>query len=456
MIQRVLVLLLTSLLALTLLPAAGQSLRPSTQLGGSASAQPRGSSQPAQTGDYIVAVVNSEPITNFEVRARMVRVEQQMSQQGAAMPPRTELARQVLERLINEKAQLQQAVEDGIKIDTAQIDQAEQNVAQQNQITVAELDRRLTQEGVSLTQFRDDLRNQLLLSRLRDREVEPRVKVSDAEVDQFIRDKQGVSDVATMQINLAQVLVAVPENATPAQVVALAARAQLVLQRAKAGEDFAALVNEFSDAPDHSNGGQLGMRMADRYPPLFVDAVKNLPIGAVAGPIRSGAGFHILKVVEKSQAGLPGVTVTQSHARHILLRPGPQLSESDAIARLADFKKRVESGQADFAALAKQYSQDGSATEGGDLGWVNPGQFVPEFEDAMNGLAPGQLSAPIVSRFGVHLIQLLGRREATLSQTEQREIARNLVRNQKLDEEFTRWAQEIRDRAYVEYRDPPQ
>ena len=197
------------------------------------------------------------------------------------------------------------------------------------------------------------------------------------------------------------------------------------------------------------------MRSADRLPPLFVEATKNVRTGGIAAIVRSGAGFHVLKVIEKRQAGLPSVQVVQTRVRHILLRPGPQLSESAAVARLADWRKRVEAKDADFAALAREFSQDGSAREGGDLGWANPGQFVPEFEEVVNGLAPGQMAPPVVSRFGVHLIQVLERREATLSEREQRDMARNLVREKKLDEAFNLWAQEVRGRAYVEIRQPP-
>ena len=191
------------------------------------------------------------------------------------------------------------------------------------------------------------------------------------------------------------------------------------------------------------------------YPALFTEATRTLAAGGIAGPLRSDAGFHILRVVEKRQASLPGMTVTQSRARHILLRPGPQLSESAARERLADFRRRVLARQADFAALAREFSQDGSARNGGDLGWASPGQFVPEFEEVMNGLQPGQISEPLISRFGVHLIQLLERRETTLSAREQREIVRNLVREKKLDEAYQTWAEELRGRAYVELREPP-
>ncbi len=442
--------------ALTPLAGHAQGLRVAPQIGASRTSPAAQPSGPRQA-DYIVAVVNSEPITNNEVRARLVRVEQQMTQQGGALPPRQQLAGQVLERLISEKAQLQLARETGVKVDEVTVDQAEQNVARQNQIEVPELRRRLAADGIALAQFREELRNQLLLTRIRDREVEPRVKVSDLEVDQFIQEQQGSNDLSTMELNLAQVLVAVPEGATSAQVAALQAKAERALARVRAGEDFARVAREMSDAPGvASSGGQMGLRPVDRYPQLFINAVQTLPDGGLSGIIRSGAGFHVLKVIEKRQAGMPGVHVTQSRARHILLRPTAQLSESAARERLADFRKRVLSGTADFAQLARENSQDASARSGGDLGWANPGLFVPEFEDAMNDLQPGEVSEPLVSRFGVHLIQLLERRQATLSQREQRDIARNLVREKKLEEAYTAWVQEVRGRAYVEFREPPQ
>ena len=411
-----------------------------------------------RAADFIVAVVNSEPITNNEVRSRMVRFEQQLAQQGSPLPPRAELARQVLERLISEKAQIQLARENGIKADDAMVDTAEQNVARQNQMTVDELRRRLRESGIDVNLFREDLRNQILVSRLRDRELESRVRVSEPEIDQFLRDQQGhTNDLATLELNLAHILVAVPENATDAQVAPLAQKAQQLLARARAGEDFVKLARENSDAPGAATtGGVIGVRTADRYPPLFVEATRDLRPGGVSDVVRSAAGFHIIKVLEKRQGGLPGVNVTQTHARHILLRPAADLTEAQAKARLAEAKKRIEARQADFADVAREMSQDASAKNGGDLGWANPGLFVPEFEDVLNSLTPGQISEPVTSRFGVHLIQLLERRQAQLTQREQREIARNLVREKKLDEAYTSWAQEVRGRAYVEYRDPPQ
>ena len=410
---------------------------------------------PVQQADSIVAVVNSEPITRNELRMHITRAAQQLAQQNTPMPPESVLAQQVLDNLITEKALLQQARDTGIKVDDLLVDQAEANVARQNGMDTAQLRRRLAADGLSLERFRTDLRNQLLLTRLRERDVDGRVKVSDLDIDQFIREQQASGDPAGAEINLGHVLVLVPENASPAEVATLQAKAQGIADQARKGDDFAALARAFSNAAEGAAGGALGLRAADRYPTLFVDSTQALPVGGIAGPVRSPAGFHILKVLERERAGVPGAQVTQSHARHILLRPSPQLSESAAAARLAEYKQRIQSGQADFATLAREHSQDGSAKEGGDLGWANPGQFVPEFEEALNALAPGQIGGPLVSRFGVHLLQLIERREATLTQREQREAARNVVREKKLDEAYTNWVRDVRARAYVELREPP-
>lgn len=442
--------LLLALACAAQLPAAAQ-LRPASQLGSAGA--PGGGVRPA---DYIVAVVNSEPITNNEIRARLVRYEQQLAQQGAALPPREQLGREVLERLISERAQLQLAREGGLKVEESQVDGAEQNFARQNGLGVAELHRRLQADGVSPASFREDLRNQLLVARLREREVDQRVRVTDQEVEQFLRDQQTNADPAALELNLAHVLVALPDNPTEQQVRDARAKAERVRDRARAGEDFARLARESSDAAGAaSNGGQLGVRSAERLPTVFVDAVRNLQEGAVTDVFRSGAGFHVVKVIERRQAGMPGLAVTQTRARHILLRTTPQLSASAARDRLAEFKRRIEAGQADFAQLAGEHSQDATAANGGDLGWTNPGTFVPEFEEAMNALAPRQIAGPVVSRFGVHLIQVMERRVGQLTAREQRDIARALVREKKLDEAYVQWARDVRGRAYVEFREPP-
>jgi peptidyl-prolyl cis-trans isomerase SurA len=448
-------------LALLLAGAAAFAVPASAQLRvppQSGSSRPPAQESGPRAADYIVAVVNSEPITNNEVHARLLRFQQQLAQQGTPMPSRDELSRIVLERLVSERAQLQLARENGIRADDITVDQAELSFARQNQVDLPELHRRLALDGVSRASFREDLRNQLLLSRLRDREVDQRVRVSAQEVEQFLREQQASpADASQVDLNLAQVLIAVPENASEPEVQALRAKADNALRRARAGEDFAVVAREMSQAVGaETNGGQFGLRPAERYPQLFLDAVQGLPEGGVSAVVRSGAGFHVIKVVERRQGGMPGATVTQSHSRHILLRTGAQLTEAAARTRLAEYKRRIESRAASFEQLAREFSQDASSSRGGDLGWTNPGQFVPEFEESLNALQPGQIADPVTSRFGVHLIQLLERRQATLSARDQREVARNVVREKKLEEAFTQWTQEVRGRAYVEYREPPQ
>jgi len=393
-------------------------------------------SLPAPVGtrqvDFVVALVNSEPITNSELQGELQRVQQQFALQRRPLPDKNELARQVLERLIGDQIQLQLAKQSGIRIDEAAVDLAEQNVARQNQLSVADMRRQLVAEGVSMPQFRTQLRNQLTLTRLRERELEPRGRVTELEIDQYLREAQSNSGPTTQQINLAQILVVVPDDASDAQVATLRARAEALLARIRAGEDFNNLARTASDAPDRSNGGQLGMRTSDRYPSLFVDATQALALGEVSALVRSGAGFHLLKVMERQDANLPPATVMQTRSRHILLRPGPQLSEAAARDRLLGYRGQIQAGQADFAALARQHSQDSSAAQGGDLGWANPGMFVPEFEQIMNRLAPGQVGEPLVSRFGVHLIEVIERRRVETSQREQREAVRGLLRDKKL------------------------
>ncbi|HSN78745.1 MAG TPA: peptidylprolyl isomerase [Rhodoferax sp.] len=415
---------------------------------------PVATSNPA-TADFIVAIVNSEPITNTEVQREIRRVLQQMAAQNRPRPDTQRLAADMLESLISQKIQLQLARESGIRVEDSAIDLAAQNIAAQNQTDIATLYRRVEAEGMTVSQFRAQLRDQILLQRLRERDVAPRVRVSELDIDTYLQEQQSVQDLGKQEINLAHILIAVPENASAEQVQSLQLRANKAMERARAGEDFALLVRELSDPSAQPNGGQLGLRTADRLPALFVEATQKLAQGEVSNVVRSPAGFHVLKVITKGNAGMPAMAVTQSRARHILIIPSAQMSEAQARTRLLDFKKQLQAGQADFAALAREFSQDGSATQGGDLGWANPGMFVPEFEAVMNRLAPGEVSEPLLSRFGMHLIQLLERRQVSLSQAEQREAVRALLREKKLDEALRLWTQEQRGRAYVELRQPP-
>jgi peptidyl-prolyl cis-trans isomerase SurA len=411
----------------------------------------------ARSVDYIVAVVNSEPITNNEVQNLKLRLEKQL-QPGSATPNAQMLTQQALDQLINEKAQMQQARDNGIRIDDAEVDQTELNISRQNQVSKEELYKRVALEGLSVSAFREQLRSQLMISRLREREVDNRARISDTEVEQYIQGQQAGSPSVSNQIdlNLGMILIAVPENSSDQELAELKIKAQQIAQRAKSGESFAALAQAFSQALDKgANGGEMGMRPSDRYPTLFIDSTQNLSKGQVSDPVRSGAGFHILKVLERKQSDMSSTLIVQTRARHILLRTGNDLPETAARSRLVSYKQRIQAGT-DFADLARQFSQDGSASAGGDLGWSSPGQFVPEFEEVMARLRPGQISDPLISRFGAHLIQVMERREVPLSVREQREMVRTQLREKKIEELYSAWVEELRGRAYVELRDPPQ
>ena len=410
----------------------------------------------ARSSDFIVAVVDAEPITNQELQQQVEQTVLQMQQQQGGFVPRREvLVRQVLERLIDERAQLRLAQELGIRIEDSVLEQSEQGMATQNGVSLEAFRERLAQQGMSQVQFRADLRQQLTLQRLREREVNARIRITEPEIDKLLAERIKTSQEADPVLSLGHILLAVPDDASEAQRQETRLRAQALVEKLKGGADFAALARDNSDASDKASGGMMGLRPAQRYPSLFVDAVKTLAVGQLAGPVPSGAGFHILKLIERRQPQATTLTVPQTLARHILLRPGEQLSPNAARARMLEIKSQIDSGRAEFATMARLHSQDGSAAKGGDLGWAGPGMFVPEFEEAMNKLAPGQTSPPVVTRFGVHLIQVMERRQAELSVKEQRELARNILREQKLEDSYRAWAQETRGRSYVEYRDDP-
>jgi peptidyl-prolyl cis-trans isomerase SurA len=361
------------------------------------------------------------------------------------------LRRQILDQLIEERAQLSAARESGTRVDEPELDRAVANVAAQNRLTLAELRERLARERIDFARFRNNLRDQILVERVREREVQSRIKISDAEVDALIGSR--ASGMAPPDFNVAQVLVAVPESAPAELVEQRRVVAERVLARARAGEDFTKLVTELSDG-SKDQGGALGLRPLDRLPDLFVPAVKDLRSGSVASQlVRSGAGFHVLKVIDRRDGA---VMVEQTRARHILLRPSAQLSADAAAARLREYKQQIEAGRATFTQLARDNSEDGSAAQGGDLGWAAPGQFVPEFEAVMKTLALSQISDPVTSRFGVHMIQVTERRQVAVDRKQQREIARNLLREQKFETAYADWLREVRARAYVEVREPPQ
>jgi len=409
---------------------------------------------PSYSGDYIVAVVNSELVTAAELEQRMARMRAAMGGRGGQLPPVTDaLRQQALDSLIEERVLLTYARDSGIRVDDAEVERAVQSVAAQNRMTMDQLRERLRADGMDMGRFRASLRDQILLERVREREVGMRTRVQDIEIDNFLAERNAVAG-RDSELNIAQILVPVPEGAAPDVVAQRQARAEAALQRVRGGEDFAVVAREVSEDANRARGGELGLRPAARLPDLFVEQVRNLSPGEVSPTLlRSGAGFHVLKLIERKET--TGVRVTQTRPRHILLRPSPQLSEAVAKQRLADMRTQIERGSASFEALARQFSEDPSAAQGGDLGWVNPGAFVPEFEEAMNRLTVGGISPPVVSRFGVHLIEVVDRRETTLDAKQVREQARMALREQKFEEAYLEWVKDLRARAYVELRDPP-
>ena len=409
----------------------------------------------AITADFVVALVNSEPITDSDLRLQTRIMEQQLREQGRSGVSPAALREAALERLITERIQLQMAQEMGIRADEAAVDQAEKTVAAQNQLAVASLRQNLEKEGMSTAIFRRQLSEQIVLGRLREREVDARVKVSEPDVDSaFAAQEAANAQLANQNLHIAQLLIALPENPSASQLAAAQTKAQSALKRIRSGEAFEALVSELSDG-DRKNGGQLGLRRADRYPDLFTAAVHDLSVGGVSEPVRSGAGLHILQLIDR-QTARKVAALTQTRARHILLVLTPELNAAQAQERLQKLREAIVSQQTSFEAAARSNSQDGSAAQGGDLGWASPGMFVPEFEQVMDMLRPGQLAEPLQSRFGLHLIGVIERREVQLSDRDRRELARRELREEKTEEALRTFLQDVRGRAYVEYRDPPQ
>jgi peptidyl-prolyl cis-trans isomerase SurA len=399
--------------------------------------------------DRIVAVVNEDVITRLDLDERLRVATAQLKQQGTPPPPREALEKQLLDRMVTDRVQLQLAKETGLRVDDSELDKTLQRIAQDNKLSVLQLRALLEKDGVPFTRFREDIRNEIILTRLREREVDNRISVAESEIENFISTQQaqaGRSD----EYNLSHILVTVPENASPEQIQARRSRAEQALEQIRSGADFRQVAASFSEAPDALQGGAMGWRDAARLPSLFVDALKTMPIGGLSPILRSSNGFHVLKLNERRGSTSP-VIVRQTHARHILIKTNELVPEAEARRRLADLKERLDN-KADFAELARLHSDDSSNIKGGDLGWLSPGDTVPEFERAMDALEPGQASGPIQSPFGWHLIQVLARRNEDMSREHQRLEARKALRARKSDESHQEWLRQLRDRAYIEYR----
>lgn len=397
--------------------------------------------------DRIIAVVNDEVVTAHELRSRVATVERQLRQQGTQMPPRDVLEKHVLERLIVDRAQLQFAKETGLQVDDAQLDQTLVRIAEGNRMGLAQFRASLERDGIPWMKFREDIRDEMVIGRLREREVDSKIVVTEGEIDNFL---QTAGAMGSEEFNLAHILLRVPEQAKPEQLARLQARAEEIIAQLRRGADFGQLAASHSDAPDGLSGGLMGWRSVERLPTLFAEAVTKLKPGELSDVLRSPAGYHILKLLDRRGGAIKAQPVEQTRARHILIKTSELVSETEARRRLADLKDRLAHG-GDFAELARLHSNDLSASKGGDLGWLNPGDTVPDFEQAMNRLKPGEVGEPVKSPFGWHLIQVLERR-IDVSQERVRQRARAALRERKADEAYQDWLRQMRDRAYVEYR----
>jgi peptidyl-prolyl cis-trans isomerase SurA len=415
-------------------------------------AQQRTVSNPnLKPGDYIAAVVNTDVVAASEVISRTERLREEARRRGET-PDIEALRKQALDALIEDRVLVTHARENGPRVDEPELDRVVANVATQNKLSMEELRKRLAADGMDFKRFRENLRDQMLSERVREREVQGRIRITDGEIDKYLEERQtALRDRA--QINVAQILVSVPEGVETAVEQERRARAQAALDRILAGEDFAKVAREVSEDANKARGGEIGLRSGDKLPDVFVEAVRQLKDGEVrATLLRSSAGYHVLKLIERKSTGSIN-TVVQTRARHILLRPNEQLSPELAARRLMEFKRAITEGKAKFEDLAKANSEDGSAEQGGDLGWVSPGGFVPEFEQAMDALPLNGISDPVPSRFGVHLIQVLERRDVVLETKQLREQARQALRERKYDEAYGDWMKELRARAFIETRE---
>lgn len=399
--------------------------------------------------DRIVAVVNNEVITFYELRTRLAQVERQLAQQKTPLPPRDILERQMLDRMITDRVQLQLANEAGIRVDDAQLDKALERIAEGNRLGLSQFRAAIERDGIAWDKFREEVRREILVVRVREREVDNRVTVSEGEVDNYLSSPEHAAGAEEFLIH--HILVRIPEQASPEQINKLRAKADQALGQLKAGKPFAQVAASFSDAPDALNGGSLGWRSTDRMPALFAENVAKLRPGEATPVLRSAGGFHIVRLEQRRGGSAAGKPVLQTRARHILIKVTEIVPDGEAKRKLDVLKDRLDHG-GDFAELAKSQSNDLSAAKGGDLGWLYPGDTVPEFEKAMDGLKPGEISAPVRSPFGWHLIQVLERRNQDASAERQRLVARQALRERKVEESYQDWVRQLRDRAYVEYR----
>lgn len=455
------------LCALTAGTAFGQASAGSasgTAAAGSSSAAPANpgsgflppASSNAKVVDAVRVVVNDEVITRNEVRNRVAQIVQRLRAQNTQLPPQEDLERQVIEAMIVERAQVQLAKEMGVRVDDRMLDAAIGRIAQDQKMSVQEMRNQMEKEGMAFAAFREEIRNEIMMQRLREHEVDSKIQVSDAEVDTFLAaEKAAAAD--RIEVDIAQILVGIPANATPEQIAARSARADEVMRQLRTGADFAKVAATYSDAADALKGGAVGWREADRLPPVFANALRKLSPGQVTPIIKTNIGFYILKLNDKrslANSTPEQNVIEQTRARHIMMRATPTMSADEVKRRLEEMRAKIESKAATFEDLARQNSQDNSSsTKGGDLGWLYPGDVMPEFEAAMAAMKPGELSGVVQTPFGFHLIQVLERKSEDVTLQKERNRARAIIRERKLGEAFEDWARQVRDRAYVEYRE---
>ena len=398
--------------------------------------------------DRIVVVVNNDIITQYELTERIRVVQAQLEGQKIQLPPQDVLEKQLLERMINERVQLQFANETGVRIDDTALDQALARIAEGNRMPLNQMRQALEKDGVSFSKFREDIRNEMVLARVKDREADNKVVVTENELESYLSNQaQKGNDT---EYNLGHILIQVPEQANSEQIQARKQRAEQALADLKKGNDFGLVSASFSDAANALQGGDIGWRPASRLPQLFADALNTLQPGQISPLLRSPNGFHLLKLYDKR--GRDAVlVVTQTNARHILVKTNEVISAADAKHRLVELKERLDNG-AIFADLARLHSEDGTASKGGDLGWLSPGDTVPDFENAMDALPVNVVSPPIKTQFGWHLIEVLARRKEDVTQEKQKLRARLEIRERKADEAYQEFVRQLRDRAYVEFK----
>lgn len=399
--------------------------------------------------DRVIAVVNDEALTQWDLNEEKRIILQQMKASNVAPPPADVLQKQLIERLINERALLQHAKDSGIRVDDTTVERTILRVAEENKLTPEQFRQALDREGIAYDRYRDDIRRQIVIQRVKEREVDSKINVSDAEVDNYLATVNAQAGGESEYL-LSHIYVTVPEQASPADIDARHKRADDALAAIKSGKDFAQVAATYSDAPDALSGGSLGWRTPARLPSVFADSVRHMKAGEVSGVMRSPGGFHIVKLEDVRSRNQPTV-VDQTHARHILVKVNEVTSEADAKAKIERLRERLQGG-AKFDDLARVNSEDASSARGGDLGWLSPGDTVPDFEHAMDKLKPNEVSEPVRTPFGWHLIQVLERRKQDVTEQRRREQARTALRERKSDEQFADFLRQLRDRTYVEIK----